>query len=68
MTALVKGMLAGLLGTIILSHILHGQTGRTGELLAVHYYRLSDFAFYWSWPLFIGFAGLGWALFKMMGK
>ena len=73
MISLFKGMVPAILLTWVVTGII-GSNGSKGGFLFIHQVRIagsSTFAtsahnFYWSWPLFISSACLGFFIFKML--
>jgi hypothetical protein len=65
MIALLKAALLGIVLTLIGAGIF-GSAGTTAGFLNVHLVTIMDYHVHWSWPLFAGFTGLGWAILWMM--
>lgn len=66
MIALLKGILAGMIGNAILSLLIQRVSDSTGGALRIHLLSVGDYTIHWSWPLFILLTGFAAALFKMM--
>lgn len=66
MIALLKGLLGGMIGTVIVSLLVQRVTGSDGGALGIHLLSFADYRIYWSWPLFVILSGFSAALFKMM--
>ena len=64
--AFVKGLIPGFLISWLISSIL-GRNHQTGDFLYIHLAelpgQLSQYSFYWSWPLFLAGTGLAWFVF-----
>jgi len=65
MIALLKAILLGTILTLIGAGIF-GYAGTTAGFLNVHHLPIPDYRIYWSWPMFLAFTGLAWALLLMM--
>jgi hypothetical protein len=61
--ALFKGMIPGLIVTLIVAVIL-GANGVSAGWLNVHKLHVAQLYFYWSWPLFLVATALGWFVFS----
>ena len=61
--ALFKGLIPGIILTLILAVIL-GSNGVSAGWLNVHRVDVQQYHFYWSWSLFFIFSGLGWFVFS----
>ena len=66
MIALLKGIIAGIIGSAITSLLVNRVTSSDGGVLNIHLLSIADHQFYWSWPLFIILGAFGTTLFKMM--
>lgn len=65
MIALLKAALLGIILTLIGAGIF-GYAGTTAGFLDVHRLPIADYRIYWSWPMFVAFVGLAWAILLMM--
>lgn len=65
MIALYKALIPGALFSWIVSMVLRNG-GTTGGALYVHTMHIQQFAFPWSWMLFIGGTGLSWFILQSM--
>jgi hypothetical protein len=73
MIALFKGLIPAAVLTWIVSIVI-GSNGSKGGFLfiqkvhvsSINAISMSSFDFYWSWPLFIASAGLGFFIFTML--
>ncbi|MGE0774837.1 MAG: hypothetical protein AB7G25_12940 [Sphingomonadaceae bacterium] len=66
MFALLKGIVVGAIGAVIVSLLVHKVTASDGGALDIDLVSIAGQQFYWSWPLFIVLSGFSAALFKMM--
>ncbi|MCX7865054.1 MAG: hypothetical protein N2423_08490 [Novosphingobium sp.] len=62
---IVRALLPGFILTLVVTAIL-AASGARGGVLAIQPAPLLDMHIFWSWPLFLLFTGLGWALLSMM--
>lgn len=62
--ALVKSIALGMIASIGISFVMHGQTSRLGGMLAIQRFPLDDFSLFWSWPIFCVATAMAWVLFK----
>ncbi|MEZ5681002.1 MAG: hypothetical protein R3E14_06855 [Erythrobacter sp.] len=58
---LVKAIPLGAILSGVLSLIVGSQGVRGGQM-AVHIAEVSNYSFYWSWPVFFAGAGLAWGI------
>lgn len=66
MIALLKGIIAGMIGTVIGSLLIQRVSNSDGGALAIHLLNIGGYQVHWSWPLFVVLGGFATALFKMM--
>lgn len=57
----VKAVPLGAILSGVVSLVIGSQGARGGQM-AIHLAEVSDYSFYWSWPLFIAGAGLAWGI------
>jgi arginine exporter protein ArgO len=62
---LVRALLPAFILTFLAAAIL-AAAGTQGGVLAIQAAPVMDYHVFWSWPLFLLFTGLAWALFSMM--
>ena len=62
---LVRALLPAFLLTFLVTGIL-AAAGARGGVLAIQHAPLLDFHVFWSWPLFLLFTALAWAMLAMM--
>lgn len=61
---LVKAVPLGAILSGVLSLIV-GSQGTRGGQMAIHLAEVSNYSFYWSWPLFFAGAGLAWGIMML---
>ena len=66
MIALLKGIIAGMIGTVIVSLLVQRVSDSDGGALSIHLLNVAGYQVHWSWPLFVVLVGFATALFKMM--
>ena len=66
MIALLKGIIAGIIGTAIVSLLVQRVSDSNGGALSIHVLDIAGHQVHWSWPLFLVLTGFATALFKMM--
>jgi hypothetical protein len=62
---IVRALLPAFILTFVVAAIV-AATGTCGGVLAIEQAPLVDWHFYWSWPLFLLFTGIGWGLLTLM--
>lgn len=65
MFAFLKALVLGIALALIVSLFI-GSGGSSGGLLHVREVAVSDYDFYWSWPLFVIGTALSFGIFIMM--
>lgn len=63
--AFIKALIPAFLLTWIVSLVI-GSQGSKGGALAITHTFYEGHELYWSWPLFMGAAGLAWAIFSLL--
>ena len=63
--AIVRALFPAFVLTVLITGVL-AASGARGGVLAIQQAPLIHMHFFWSWPLFLLFTGLAWALTTMM--
>ena len=66
MIALLKSIVLGAIGSMLVSLLIYRTIGALGGKAAIQAWHIADHNFYWSWPIFLAAGGLAFAIFKLM--